>query len=442
MDNSLIEQIKKIKLDEIPFPASYEPIQVLNANSIAAFGQPELENSGKVVLSIDILLKYQSFKESDKPRIVKLTNISESKLIHAGVASFDGERGKVYMPQWMMRNLEINEEDKVIIVKQVIRNHTALTKDSTITFSYSKKKYDLYVQELLPKDNVCINPLIKIEILESQQPIRISPSPGGIQHSITPTSSITTPPPPQQTLGMVNIGRKTSQSPSPNTSGQKRSQSPPQSIIVMQSLSGKNKKIDESELNDFKKQSEEVLIKDKFRQKRLQTMKTGAIQGKSPSPPPQAHSPPPEQQAYFESIPKTKHNNELTVERKQKTKGNSPPKIPWEVQEENPQISNPPRALIEPPPPPTNNTPTSSEQKNAFILFGTKSKTEEEEEEEEGTKQWFETSGSGHTLTEKNSKEKEKEQEKENEKEYEEQNKEQEKSDKFWSSFGSGHILK
>ncbi|KAA6396932.1 MAG: putative ubiquitin fusion degradation protein [Streblomastix strix] len=459
---------------------------MLSANSIAVFGkQLELEDSGKVILSTDILQKYESLLETGKPLIFMFSNTSQSKSICAGVADFSGDRGRVFMPYWMMCNLEINEDDKVImkavqlesgqyvkfkpltenfykisnpkaVLEYVLRNHASLTKDSTITFLYNKKKYELYVQELKPKDSVCIiNSNISVELTESEQPIKRTPSPDSFSPSITPPLQI------YNQQGIVGIDRKTS--PSNDASGLKKSKSPPPDIVIMPSLSV-----------------------------RLQAMKTGAIQGSVFS----SHSPPPQPQAYFESIPKTRNSNEFTLdpfpeqvervkpidEHKQKTKGNSPPCVPWEVQEENQQTTNPaksvfvssnqssypssiPRMLIDPPLPPINtqssssskqsSSYSSSEQQDEVILFGTKSKTEEEEEKE--TKQWYDqTRGySLKTVSKKNDnkkkmekdkekettnvQEKEKEKEKINEKEKE---KEKESSNDFWSQFGSGHKLK
>ena len=113
------------------------------------------------------------------PMIFELKNTAQDVMTHAGVLEFTAEEGRVYIPNWMMQTLRLNEgeyievrsvhlplgkfvkiqpqsvafldiTDPKAVLEQAFRSFSTLTTNDIITISYNKKLYDILVMETKP----------------------------------------------------------------------------------------------------------------------------------------------------------------------------------------------------------------------------------------------------------------------------------------------------
>jgi ubiquitin fusion degradation protein 1 len=105
---------------------------------------------------------------------------------HCGVLEFTAEEGCVYIPYWMMRNLNVSEGQLVTVsnvslpkatfcklqpqsvdfineisnpravLEHALRTHSCITIGDIVTIPYNDKKYDLRIQEVKPGPAACI----------------------------------------------------------------------------------------------------------------------------------------------------------------------------------------------------------------------------------------------------------------------------------------------
>ncbi|ORX51426.1 UFD1-domain-containing protein [Piromyces finnis] len=114
------------------------------------------------------------------PMLFELVNEQEDRKTHAGVLEFTAEEGRIYLPNWMMQTLLI-QEGSIIKIKNVslplgsfvkiqpqsvdflniynpkavlektLNNFSALTEGDIITINYNDKFYDIEILEIKPK---------------------------------------------------------------------------------------------------------------------------------------------------------------------------------------------------------------------------------------------------------------------------------------------------
>lgn len=113
------------------------------------------------------------------PMLFQLKNTAQDRTSHSGVLEFTAEEGRVYLPQWMMQTLLLQEgqfieiknvelplgtfvkiqpqsvdfldiTDPKAVLEQALRNFSTLTVGDIITFSYNDKLYDILVLEIKP----------------------------------------------------------------------------------------------------------------------------------------------------------------------------------------------------------------------------------------------------------------------------------------------------
>ncbi|KAK6373175.1 ubiquitin fusion degradation protein [Lithohypha guttulata] len=116
------------------------------------------------------------------PMLFELTNGQADKVGHAGVLEFVAEEGRVYLPQWLMRTLDLEPGDLLqikstdlppgkfiklqpqspsfldisdprAVLENAFRNFSCLTKDDIFQFHYNDEVYDIKVLEIKPDNN-------------------------------------------------------------------------------------------------------------------------------------------------------------------------------------------------------------------------------------------------------------------------------------------------
>jgi ubiquitin fusion degradation protein 1 len=111
--------------------------------------------------------------------LFELNNDLKAKSTHAGVLEFIAEEGRVYMPLWMMKSLQLDTgnfvhvkstslplgrfvkiqpqsvdfldiTDPKAVLEQSLRNFSTLTLGDIITIKYNSKFYDILILEAKP----------------------------------------------------------------------------------------------------------------------------------------------------------------------------------------------------------------------------------------------------------------------------------------------------
>jgi len=113
------------------------------------------------------------------PLLFELQNPVTKKTINCGIHEFTAQEGHVYVPSWMMQNIEANPHDIIYVtyktlpkatyvklqpqstaflditdpravLERELRKHAALTEKSTIVILYNEKEYFFIVEEIRP----------------------------------------------------------------------------------------------------------------------------------------------------------------------------------------------------------------------------------------------------------------------------------------------------
>lgn len=134
---------------------------------------------GKIFLPVLALNKLTRMQIS-YPMLFQLTNEANGKLTHSGVLEFVAEEGRVYMPHWMMKTLELDPGDLVkinscdlpkgkfvkiepqsvsfldisdpkAVLENVLRKFTTLTVNDIIEISYNDTIYEIKILEAKPE---------------------------------------------------------------------------------------------------------------------------------------------------------------------------------------------------------------------------------------------------------------------------------------------------
>ncbi|KAI9102834.1 ubiquitin fusion degradation protein 1 [Phlyctochytrium arcticum] len=164
--------------------------------------RPELLYGGKIVLPQSALTKLSALHIS-WPMLFRLTNQAHDRATHSGVLEFTAEEGKVYLPQWMMQTLLLQEgqflhitttdlslgtfvkiqpqsvdfldiSDPKAVLEQALRNFSTLTQGDILTFSYNDKLYDILVMETKPSGG-------GISIVETDLEVDFAPPVGYVE---------------------------------------------------------------------------------------------------------------------------------------------------------------------------------------------------------------------------------------------------------------------
>ncbi|KAI9203118.1 ubiquitin fusion degradation protein UFD1-domain-containing protein [Polychytrium aggregatum] len=141
--------------------------------------KPELNFGGKILLPPSALHKLAQLSV-EYPMLFSIGTLDETKVSHSGVLEFTAEEGRVYVPQWMMQTLLIEEgtivrvtnvrlplgtfvklqpqsvdfldiTDPKAVLENTLRNFSTLTENDIITIQYNDKSYEILVMETRPK---------------------------------------------------------------------------------------------------------------------------------------------------------------------------------------------------------------------------------------------------------------------------------------------------
>ncbi|KAJ3147468.1 ubiquitin fusion degradation protein [Geranomyces variabilis] len=164
--------------------------------------RPELLYGGKIVIPQSALHKLSNLHLS-WPLLFKLTNNAQDRSTHSGVLEFTAEEGRVYLPQWMMQTLLLQEgqfvdiknaelplgafvkiqpqhvdfleiTDPKAVLEQALRNFSTLTVGDILSFKYNDKLYDILVLETKPAGQ-------GISIIETDLEVDFAPPVGYVE---------------------------------------------------------------------------------------------------------------------------------------------------------------------------------------------------------------------------------------------------------------------
>ncbi|RDL33990.1 Ubiquitin fusion degradation protein UFD1 [Venustampulla echinocandica] len=180
---------------------------------------PEREHlnyGGKIILPPSALEKLTRLHIT-YPMLFELYNGEEKKLSHAGVLEFVAEEGKVYLPHWMMRTLELETGDIVqikstdlpsaafvklqpqntnfldisdpkAVLEKAFRDFATLTKGDIFSFSYNDTVYDIAVIEVKPTSDK-----MGVSMLETDVSVDFAPPIGYKEPTSNKGSGTSTP---------------------------------------------------------------------------------------------------------------------------------------------------------------------------------------------------------------------------------------------------------
>ncbi|KAL3500779.1 hypothetical protein ACH5RR_039872 [Cinchona calisaya] len=147
--------------------------------------RPELENGDKILMPPSALEHLMALN-INYPMMFSIQNPNNSsRTSHCGVLEFTAEEGFVYIPQWMMDNLKLQQGDLVIIknvslpngtyvklqphtanfinltnpkavLERTLKKYTCLTSGDTITINHNDKKFFIDVLETKPGNAISI----------------------------------------------------------------------------------------------------------------------------------------------------------------------------------------------------------------------------------------------------------------------------------------------
>lgn len=183
--------------------------------SITSMTSPERHNlnyAGKIILPQSALAKLSAL-HIEYPMLFELHNEQSDTVVHAGVLEFTAQEGKVYMPQWMMRQLEAHEgeilkiksttlplgtflkiqpqsvdfldiTDPKAVLENALRQYSALTQGDIIAIRYNNKVYELLCMEIKPDTSKYKG----ITIIETDLSVDFAPPVGYVDPAIAARS--------------------------------------------------------------------------------------------------------------------------------------------------------------------------------------------------------------------------------------------------------------
>ncbi|KAH9515132.1 ubiquitin fusion degradation protein [Bulinus truncatus] len=190
-------------------------------------GREEVEKGGKIIMppsALDQLTRLNI----QYPMLFKLTNKQTGRETHCGVLEFVADEGRVYIPYWMMRNLNIDEGDVIqidnvslsvatyakfqpqsmdflditnpkAVLENALRSFACLTQGDVISIIYNEKVYDLCVLETKPGTAVSIIECdMRVDFappIGYVEPERVSRTPDHLQSADIETETVDDSPP-------------------------------------------------------------------------------------------------------------------------------------------------------------------------------------------------------------------------------------------------------
>ncbi|XP_071177901.1 ubiquitin recognition factor in ER-associated degradation protein 1-like [Mytilus edulis] len=144
----------------------------------------DFDRGGRIIMPPSDLDQLTRF-HIQYPMLFKLKNNQQNRHTHCGVLEFVADEGRIYIPNWMMRNLLLNEGDIVEVenialkvatftkfqpqsvdflyitnpkdvLENMLRSFACLTKGDVIPIKYNEREYYLQVLETKPDDAISI----------------------------------------------------------------------------------------------------------------------------------------------------------------------------------------------------------------------------------------------------------------------------------------------
>ncbi|KAI9091379.1 hypothetical protein K1719_028190 [Acacia pycnantha] len=158
--------------------------QIYRCYPASSLNKPHLENGDKIIMP-PLALNFLAFLNIDYPMMFEIRNDAAGRVSHCGVLEFTAEEGMVYMPNWMMGHMLLQEGENVeiknvrlpkgtfiklqphtkdfldvsnpkAILETTLRNCSCLTIGDTIMVTYNKKKYYINIIDTKPSNGVSI----------------------------------------------------------------------------------------------------------------------------------------------------------------------------------------------------------------------------------------------------------------------------------------------
>ncbi|GAB2267647.1 hypothetical protein Dimus_002629 [Dionaea muscipula] len=146
--------------------------------------KPQIETGDKIIMPPSALDRLASL-HIDYPMMFELRNDAASRISHCGVLEFTADEGMIFVPNWMMENMLLQEGDIVrvknvalpkgkyvklqphtkdfldisnpkAILETTLRNFSCFTTGDSIMVAYNKKKYYIDIVETKPSNAVSI----------------------------------------------------------------------------------------------------------------------------------------------------------------------------------------------------------------------------------------------------------------------------------------------
>ena len=153
----------------------------MDFKSLKAFSIKNGDNGDKIILPSSIL---DTLIELDIQFPITFEIISKHYKTHCGVIEFTSDEGTCFIPEWIMKNLDIHEGDFIYIrnvslsnasfikfkpelkflelsdpravLEYILRSFSCVTIGDKLHFNYNFKEYILEIIEVKPKNACCI----------------------------------------------------------------------------------------------------------------------------------------------------------------------------------------------------------------------------------------------------------------------------------------------
>ncbi|CAI8616586.1 unnamed protein product [Vicia faba] len=152
--------------------------------SVSSLDRPILENGDKIIMPASALDRL-THMNIEYPMLFELKNPSAERTTHCGVLEFTADEGNVYLPDWMMEDMLLQNGDTISLkntslakakfvklqphtkdfldvsnpkamLETALRSYSCLTTGRTIMISYNNKKYYIDVVETKPSEAISI----------------------------------------------------------------------------------------------------------------------------------------------------------------------------------------------------------------------------------------------------------------------------------------------
>ncbi|WFD20508.1 ubiquitin fusion degradation protein [Malassezia caprae] len=197
-------------------PESYE--NYFKAYHMSRFGGRERKDvsyGGKVIMPPSALATITDLElESPWTFVLRGVGHARTQRTHAGVVEFIADEGRVYLPSWMMRTLELQDGDPIhiqgtrlpkgkfvklqpqtvdfleisdpkAVLEQALRNYPTLTRGDIIEISYNCLTFEILIMEVQPDAE-------GISIIETDLEVDFAPPKGYVEPAPQPRAAPST----------------------------------------------------------------------------------------------------------------------------------------------------------------------------------------------------------------------------------------------------------